>query len=356
MSKVSRSFVVGMTFGFALEKAKVHLPATIVKQMLVRDFTMMEMFLSAAAGGVLVMSFLESLGYFKRAPKTSVGIGKSKYAGNLLGGIILGAGMGLGGACPGTVLAQVGAGVVNAPWALFGAVGAAVTYGYVLRAIQGRYPKFLVSQPTATVDKQLNIPYTALALGFSVVCGGAIYLLESTRALWSSAAASASLSTVPNPFRMTWHPILGGVAVALAQTISLLLTKSPLGVSSGFAQLGASVVTKVDRKWRDHAPYYANYVASTDSMILATGIITGALASVTLGGRTPLADIAVGSKYTSMAAGALLITGARMAGGCTSGHGISGMAQLSPASFVTVAGMFAGGIAMAFFSGRWLWV
>lgn len=39
--------------------------------------------------------------------------------------------------------------------------------------------------------------------------------------------------------------------------------------------------------------------------------------------------------------------GARIAGGCTSGHGISGMASLGLASFVTVAAMFAGGIASA---------
>ena len=40
--------------------------------------------------------------------------------------------------------------------------------------------------------------------------------------------------------------------------------------------------------------------------------------------------------------GILLVFGARLAGGCTSGHGLSGMASLSIASFVTVASMFAG--------------
>ena len=38
------------------------------------------------------------------------------------------------------------------------------------------------------------------------------------------------------------------------------------------------------------------------------------------------------------------IFGARMAGGCTSGHGISGMSTLSVSSFVTMAAMFGGGI------------
>jgi len=41
------------------------------------------------------------------------------------------------------------------------------------------------------------------------------------------------------------------------------------------------------------------------------------------------------------------LLGARIAGGCTSGHGISGMAQLSVGSMVAVAAMFAGGILTA---------
>ena len=45
--------------------------------------------------------------------------------------------------------------------------------------------------------------------------------------------------------------------------------------------------------------------------------------------------------------GFVMLLGARIAGGCTSGHGISGMAQLALGSFVAVAAMFAGGILAA---------
>jgi hypothetical protein len=38
----------------------------------------------------------------------------------------------------------------------------------------------------------------------------------------------------------------------------------------------------------------------------------------------------------------------RMAGGCTSGHGLSGMALFSLQSFLGVPAMFAGGIVTAF--------
>lgn len=46
--------------------------------------------------------------------------------------------------------------------------------------------------------------------------------------------------------------------------------------------------------------------------------------------------------------GFLMLFGARIADGCTSGHGISGIAQLSVGSLVAVTAMFTGGIAAAF--------
>ena len=46
-------------------------------------------------------------------------------------------------------------------------------------------------------------------------------------------------------------------------------------------------------------------------------------------------------------AGFLMLFGARLADGCTSGHGLSGTAQLAVGSMVAVAAMFAGGIATA---------
>lgn len=42
-----------------------------------------------------------------------------------------------------------------------------------------------------------------------------------------------------------------------------------------------------------------------------------------------------------------MLFGARIAGGCTSGHGVSGLVHLSVGSTIAVAAMFAGGIAVA---------
>jgi len=48
-----------------------------------------------------------------------------------------------------------------------------------------------------------------------------------------------------------------------------------------------------------------------------------------------------------VAGGLLMAFGARLAGGCTSGHGISGTMQLNPGAWITVVCIFIGGIAVA---------
>ena len=51
--------------------------------------------------------------------------------------------------------------------------------------------------------------------------------------------------------------------------------------------------------------------------------------------------------FTALVGGALMAFGARMAGGCTSGHGISGTLQLAVSSWISVICFFLGGIAAA---------
>jgi hypothetical protein len=45
--------------------------------------------------------------------------------------------------------------------------------------------------------------------------------------------------------------------------------------------------------------------------------------------------------------GFIMVFGARIADGCTSGHGVSGIAQLAIGSFIAVTAMFAAGIVTA---------
>ena len=53
--------------------------------------------------------------------------------------------------------------------------------------------------------------------------------------------------------------------------------------------------------------------------------------------------VGAGSAVSAFVGGVGIVLGSSIAGGCTSGHGLSGMSFLATSSMFTVAGMFVGG-------------
>ena len=111
---VLTGLLMGVVFGFALEKSRVFEPGIIVGQMQLRNFIMLKVFLTAVATGALVLAALNGFGFVKLQPKAAL------YAADIIGGLVLGAGIALAGACPGTTLAQIGVGYRDALFTLAG--------------------------------------------------------------------------------------------------------------------------------------------------------------------------------------------------------------------------------------------
>ena len=114
----------------------------------------------------------------------------------------------------------------------------------------------------------------------------------------------------------------------------------------------ASKHTKSLKFYQDKKP-----VVDWEVMLLL-GVIGGAFLAACLGGELTLRWIppmwearfgeSIGLRLAAAFAGGLLMAfGARLAGGCTSGHGISGTMQLSVGSWIAVICFFVGGIATA---------
>jgi uncharacterized membrane protein YedE/YeeE len=133
--------LMGIVFGFALEKSRVFEPGMIVGQMQLRNFIMLKVFLTAVATGAVVLAVLNGLGFVKLVPKPAL------YAADVVGGLILGAGIALAGACPGTTLAQIGAGYRDALFTLVGGLCGAVAFTYAQpwldRVLIGTGPKLI---------------------------------------------------------------------------------------------------------------------------------------------------------------------------------------------------------------------
>lgn len=157
-----------------------------------------------------------------------------------------------------------------------------------------------------------------------------------------------------------WSPYAAGILIGLLQIPAFLLINTALGASSSFVTVGGHVAALFDDGAMNIA-YFAKHAGGAKNwwqvaMVIgiAVGAFVSAWASGSLRGATsPVWEKAAGVKRFPVRAamaflgGFVLLVGARIADGCTSGHGISGLAQLSVGSLIAVAAMFAGGILTA---------
>ena len=105
--------VIGIIFGFLLQKGGVTKYDVIIGQLLLVDFTVIKVMLTAMTVGMLGVHLLRSLGIAQLHPKPG------SFGSTVIGGLIFGVGFGILGYCPGTMAGAVGQGSLDA---LFGGV------------------------------------------------------------------------------------------------------------------------------------------------------------------------------------------------------------------------------------------
>lgn len=157
-----------------------------------------------------------------------------------------------------------------------------------------------------------------------------------------------------------WSPYVVGVLIGLLNLGALLLSKNPLGASTGFLKIGGMMYRQFDEKGVRENEYYQKKEPKVDwGVMMILGVVAGAFVSSALSGDFALKGIpdmwaenfsgGFGLRVTAALFGGILLgIGARWAGGCTSGHGISGTSLLSPISWAATLCFFIGGIASAY--------
>lgn len=162
----------GMVFGFALEKSRVFEPGVILGQMQLANFIMLKIFLAAVVTGLVVLAVMNGVFGVK------LGLKPLLYKADIIGGLILGAGIALAGACPGTTLAQIGAGYRDAWFILLGGIAGALFYGYFDASITALFAE---KGAKLGFDQLLGLPFWMVALVLAVVLTGVLVLLERGR-------------------------------------------------------------------------------------------------------------------------------------------------------------------------------
>jgi len=98
----------GIAFGFLLHKGGVTKYDVILGQLLLTDFTVLKIMLSAVVTGMIGIYAMKSAGMIKLTIK------KGSVGQNILGGLIFGIGFAVLGYCPGTLAGAIGNGYFDA--------------------------------------------------------------------------------------------------------------------------------------------------------------------------------------------------------------------------------------------------
>ncbi|MHB8995841.1 MAG: YeeE/YedE thiosulfate transporter family protein [Armatimonadota bacterium] len=156
-----------------------------------------------------------------------------------------------------------------------------------------------------------------------------------------------------------WSPYVVGAAIGLLSCLAVLLSDKFLGISTAFARTSGMIARLFAPRSVERNAYYQKFPPQIDwEFMLVVGVALGAFLSAAL--SNDLRSITVPQRWAeafgdsvplrlavAVFSGILMGFGARWAGGCTSGHGISGTLQLALSSWLAVLCAFVGGILTA---------
>ncbi len=163
-----------------------------------------------------------------------------------------------------------------------------------------------------------------------------------------------------------WSPYIVGVGIGVLSWITFAFMGKALGTSTTMVHASGLVCGVASSDYVANNAYYTSELNPAKGKMmfdwqwfLVLGVLGGAFASAKFSGafRVERVPSLWASRFgpsrivryiAAFIGGVILIYGARMAGGCTSGHGISGGLQLALSSWTFFMAMFVSGVVTAF--------
>ncbi len=152
---------------------------------------------------------------------------------------------------------------------------------------------------------------------------------------------------MPEFILQPWPWWLSGIFVGLTVPLLYLFANKGFGISTSLQQIGAMCApnTKLE--------YFNKFDRKTGiwTLIFAAGIMLGGFVASFLLSSEPIQFLpethhSVGWAVRLLVGGILIGFGTRYAGGCTSGHAITGISNLNWPSLVATIFFFVGGLAV----------
>ncbi len=317
--------IFGFLFGALLQSARLNKYNTISGMARLEDYTVAKAIAVAVGVGAILLSVEIGLGYASWHTKPIL------MAGIAVGGLIFGAGMAILGYCPGTLPVSLGEGSVDALIGIVGGIAGGVVYTLIQPSIKGM------------LGPDLGKHTLESALG-----GGALYYLLTFVFGLALVGTAFWLNKLENKKNYNW--LFAGIGLAVLNCIVFLtaIFDRQIGASTTYPYVG-DLLTGLTQN-----DYFASTVKPGQwELIFLTGsLLSGLVISLIrkdfkiqlihsgwakTEGHSPVKRI-----VWAFIGGFIMLIGARMAGGCTSGHVISGGMQIAASSLLFGAFVFAG--------------
>lgn len=156
-----------------------------------------------------------------------------------------------------------------------------------------------------------------------------------------------------------WSPYLVGACIGILAWLTFYFSDKPIGASSFYATVSGMIGKAVAPRHTESLDYFKTKPPKLNwEFIFVVAAIGGAAVAALTGGAVfnewvpALWSARFGDSVflrggVAFVGGLFMAFGARLAGGCTSGHGISGTLQLSVGSWIALICFFIGGAAIA---------
>ncbi|QEG43723.1 DUF6691 family protein [Roseimaritima ulvae] len=163
--------VFGLVFGILLQKGGVAKFHVLIGQLMLTDYTVVKVMLSAVIVGAVGIHLMHRMGLVE------LHIKPTRYASNIIGGLLFGVGFALSAYCPGTGAAALGQGNYDALAMMTGMVAGSYVFAEMSGWI-GRRIDPVGDRGKLTLYELLPVNRTLIALGFAVALAVVLLAIE----------------------------------------------------------------------------------------------------------------------------------------------------------------------------------
>lgn len=339
--------LVGLLFGFALQRGRFCMNSAFRDIILVKDFTLFKALGAAILIEMVGFSVLSMTGVITLAPKPLM------WGANLVGGLIFGVGMVLAGGCASGITYRAGEGMTGAMVAI-GGFGLAAMMGStgvlkpILSYLQTNTKVMTADDKALTLGNILGIDLATTMLGLAVIII-VIWGFFAMRNKDSDDYAGEKAKSLGDAiFKKGWGWLPTGIVVGLIGILSFPLSASagrnyPLGITGGWINIFQSLI-----KWPKVADTGVTFTSLNWEGLEIIGIVAGAMVAALIAGEFAIRAPAPKVILQSFLGGMLMGFGAVVSTGCNIGHILSGVPQLSLGSILGGISIVLGGWIMAY--------